>query len=111
LRPIPGHHIHAKQGLVSVDVVAGDGTKVKASASMAANATAGQLEIEIAELEALLAAEVEGWFAQAQAADAAEGALFGEGEDSGGPGAGGGTMTLARLTDKIVRRQKAKARL
>src|SRR5262249_36608289 len=32
----------ARQGLVSVDVVAGDGTKVKANASMAANATAGQ---------------------------------------------------------------------
>jgi transposase len=103
----------AKQGLVSVDVVAGDGTKVKASASMAANATAEQLEIEIGELEALLAAEVDAWFAQAQAADAAEDALFGESEDGGGtgPGAGGGPGTLARLTDKIVRRQKAKARL
>lgn len=103
----------ARQGLVSVDVVAGDGTKVKADASMAANATAGQLEIEIAGLEALLAAEVDAWFAQAQAADAAEDALFGEGENDGGagPGAGGATMTLARLTDKIVRRQKAKARL
>jgi transposase len=101
----------AKQGLVSVDVVAGDGTKVKASASMTANATAEQLEIEIGELEALLADEVEAWFAQAQAADAAEDALFGDGEQDGGPGAGGGAMTLARLTDKIVRRQKAKARL
>jgi transposase len=101
----------AAQGLVSVDVVAGDGTKVKASASMAAGATAQRLEIEIGELEALLAAEVEAWFAQAQAADAAEDALFGEGDGGGaGPGAGG-TMTLARLTDKIVRRQKAKARL
>jgi len=103
----------AAQGLVSVDVVAGDGTKVKANASMAAGATAGQLELEITELEALLDAEVDGWFAQAQAADAAEDALFGEGEDDGGagPGAGGGAMTLARLTGKIVRRQKAKARL
>src|SRR5262252_7736527 len=81
----------AAQGLVSVDVVAGDGTKVKASASMAANATAEQLEIEIAGLEALLAAEVEAWFAQARAADAAEDALFGEaGEDGGGAGPGGG---------------------
>jgi transposase len=101
----------AAQGLVSVDVVAGDGTKVKASASMAANATAAQLETGIGELEALLAAEVETWFAQARAADAAEDALFGGGGQDGGPGAGGGTMTLARLTDKIVRRQKAKARL
>ena len=101
----------AAQGLVSVDVVAGDGTKVKANASMAANATAGQLEIETGELEALLAAEVQAWFAQAQAADAAEDALFGEGDKDGGPGAGGGAGTLARLADKIVRRQKARARL
>jgi hypothetical protein len=103
----------AAQGLVSVEVVAGDGTKVKANASMAAGATAEQLGIEIAGLEALLAAEVEAWFAQAQAADAAEDALFGEGgEDGGGagPGAGGTAMTLARLTGKIVRRQQAKAR-
>src|SRR5215472_6215039 len=101
----------AAQGLVSVDVVAGDGTKVKASASMAANATAAQLEVEIGELEALLAAEVEAWFAQAQAAEDAEDALFGDGDGDGGPEGGGGTMTLARLTDKIVRRQKAKAKL
>jgi transposase len=100
----------ARRGLVSVDVVAGDGTKVKANASMAAGVTAEQLEIEIGELEALLAAEVETWFAQAQAADAAEDALFGDGDGDGGP-AGGGTMTMARLTDKIVRRQKARTRL
>jgi transposase len=99
----------ARQGLVSVDVVAGDGTKVKASASMAANATAEQLEIEIGELESLLAAEVDAWFAQAQAAEA-EDALFGEGGGDG-PGAGGGPATLARLADKIVRRRKARARL
>jgi transposase len=100
----------ARQGLVSVDVVAGDGTKVKASASMAANATAGQLEIEIAELEALLAAEVDAWLAAARAADAAEQALFSGGGDDG-PGAGGGPGTLARLTDKIVRRRTARAKL
>jgi transposase len=98
----------AREGLVSVDVVAGDGTKVKASASMAANATAGQLEIGIGELEALLAGEVDAWLAQARAADAAEDALFSDGGD--GP-AGGGPGTLARLTDKIVRRRKARARL
>src|SRR5215470_591861 len=101
----------AAQGLVSVDVVAGDGTKVKASASMAAGATAGQLEAEIGELEALLAAEVEAWFAQAQAADAAEDVLFGEDDKDGGLGVGGPAMTLARLTGKIVRRQQARAKL
>jgi transposase len=100
----------AKQGLVRVDVVAGDGTKVTANASVAANATAGQLEIEIAGLEALLAAEVDAWLAQAQAADTAEDALFGDGDGSG-PGSGGGPGTLARTVDKIVRRRKAKARL
>ena len=99
----------AAQGLVSVDVVAGDGTKVKANASMAANATAARLGIEIGELEALLAAEVDAWFAAAQAADAAEDALFG---DDGGEGPGpGGPGPLARLTDKIVRRRAAKTRL
>lgn len=101
----------AREGLVSVDVVAGDGTKVKANASMAANATAGQLEIEIAGLEALLAAEVEAWFAQARAADQAEDALLGGDDDSSGPRSGGGPGTLARLADKIVRRRKAMARL
>jgi transposase len=96
----------ARQGLVCVDVVAGDGTKVKASASMAANATAGQLEMDIAELEALLAAEVESWLAQARAEDAAEDALFGdEGPGPGGPG------TLARTAGKLIRRQQAKAKL
>ena len=99
----------AGQGLVSVDVVAGDGTKIKANASMAANATAEQLGIEIGELEALLAAEVDAWFAAAKAADAAGDALFG---DDGGEGPGpGGPGTLARLTDKIVRRRAAKTRL
>src|ERR1700750_44733 len=38
----------AKEGLVRVDVTAGDGTKVKANASMAANATAEQLGPDIA---------------------------------------------------------------
>jgi transposase len=98
----------ARQGLVSVDVVAGDGTKVKASASMAANATAGQLEIEIGELEAVLAAEVDAWLAQARAADAAGDALLDDQDGRPGTGRPG---TLARLTDKIVRRRKALARL
>src|SRR6202451_2697288 len=70
----------AREGLVSVDVVAGDGTKVKASASMAANVTAEQLDLDIAGVEALLAAEVSTWRAQARAADEAEGALFGDGD-------------------------------
>jgi transposase len=98
----------AREGLVRVDVVAGDGTKVKANASMAANATAEQLETEIAELEKLIAAEVEAWFAQAQAADAVEDALSG---DDDGSGAGGGPGTVARAAGKLARRRQAKAKL
>ena len=41
----------AREGLVRVEVTAGDGTKVKANASMAANATAEQLGLKVAELE------------------------------------------------------------
>jgi transposase len=99
----------ARQGLVCVDVVAGDGTKVKANASMAANATAEQLEADIGELEKLLAAEVDGWLAQARAEDAAEEALFGD--DDGDDGPGGGPGTLARTAGKLIRRQQARARL
>jgi transposase len=95
----------ARQGLVSVDVVAGDGTVVKANASMAANATAAQLEADIAGLEQLIEAEVAAWMARAREEDAAEDTLF------GGGGGGGGSSALARLTGRLVRRQKAKARL
>jgi transposase len=102
----------AREGLVSVDVVAGDGTKVKASASMAANATAEQLDLDIAGLEALLAAEVSTWMAQARAADEAEDALSGGDDDgAGGPRGGGRPGGPKRTADKLVRRHKAKARL
>jgi transposase len=99
----------AREGLVSVEVVAGDGTKVKASASMAANATAEQLDLDIAELEAVLAAEVDEWLAQARAEDAAEDALL-AGEDDR-PGRAGGPGTLARTAGKLARRQQARALL
>jgi transposase len=105
----------AKEGLVRVDVTAGDGTKVKANASMAANATAEQLGLDIAELEELLAAEVEAWIAQAAAADAAEDALFsGPGGPDGPPGGGrtpaaGGTRK--RTAARLARRRAAQAKL
>ena len=81
----------AREGLVSVDVVAGDGTKVKASASMAANVTGGELDARIAALEELIAAEVAAWVEQHLAADAADGAApagGGSGRSPGGRGAG-----------------------
>ena len=49
---------------MSLEVVAGDGTKLKANASMAANVTAEQLDAQIAELEELIDAEVRQWVAE-----------------------------------------------
>jgi transposase len=101
----------AREGLVRVDVVAGDGTKVKANASMAANVTAGQLELGIAELEKLIAAEVEAWIAEARAADEAEDALSGDGGQAGPAGTGGPGTGRKRTAQVLARRTAAKARL
>ena len=103
----------AREGLVRVDVMAGDGTKVKANASMAANATAEQPGLDIAVLEELLEAEVAAWIEQAAAADAAEDALFGGGDDDAVP-PGGGTPAGAarkRTAGKLARRRAAQAKL
>jgi transposase len=51
----------AREGLVSLELVAGDGTKLKASASMASNVTAAQLDAQITELEDLIGAEFRQW--------------------------------------------------
>ena len=102
----------AREGLVRVDVTAGDGTKVKANASMAANATAEQPGLDIAELEELLEAEVAAWIEQARAADAAEDALFSGGDDAVPPA--GGTPAGAarkRTAGKLARRKAAQAKL
>src|SRR5438093_1498292 len=101
----------AREGLVRVDITAGDGTKVKASASMAANATAEQLGLEIAELEKLLEAEVQAWIEQACAADVAEDALFSEQDvppPAGRPAAG---AARKRTAGKLARRTAARAKL
>jgi hypothetical protein len=98
----------AREGLVRVDVTAGDGTKVRANASMAANVTAEQLELDIAELERLIEAEVEAWIGQASAEDAAEDALFG-GHD--GPAGGGRAGGRKRTAGKLARREAAQAKL
>jgi transposase len=97
----------AREGLVSVDVVAGDGTKVKASASMAANRTGTELDAEIAALEEVIAAEVALWVEQHLAADAADGAGP-QDAGTGGPGAGTGRKRTAQT---LARRRQAKERL
>jgi transposase len=101
----------AREGLVRVDVMAGDGTKVKANASMAANATAEQLGLDIAGLEELLEAEAAAWIEQARAADAAEDAL--SGGDDAVPPAGGTAAGAARkrTAGKLARRKAAQAKL
>jgi transposase len=109
----------AREGLVRVDVTAGDGTKVKANASMAANATAEQLGLDIAGLERLLEAEVQAWIEQAAAADAAEDALF-SGDRGAGVPVGGGARPAGgtpagtarkRTAGKLARRRAAQAKL
>jgi len=98
----------AREGLVSVDVVAGDGTKVKASASMAANVTAAGLEAGIAALEEVIAAEVALWVEQHLAADAADDAAGSARPQDTGPGAGPGRKRTAQT---LARRRQAKERL
>lgn len=107
----------AREGLVSVDVVAGDGTKVKASASMAANVTAAELEEQIAALEEVIAAETALWVEQHLAADAADAAAGGgtqRHEDQpgdAGPGGRGAGTGGKRAAQTLARRRAASQRL
>jgi len=101
----------AREGLVSVDVVAGDGTKVKASASMAANATAAGLAEQIAALGQVIAAEVALWVEQHLAADAAD-AAAGDGQPrDAGRGRGGRGTGRKRTAQTLARLRTARARL
>ena len=100
--------IAARDGLLSVDVVAGDGTVFAANASASANATGERLEVEIAELDAVIDAEVASWFAEAAAADAAEQATV---DDPAFDAPSGGPGTLVHTVDKLLRRRQAKDRL
>lgn len=102
----------ASDGLVRVDLVAGDGTKVKANASKAANHTVEQLDLRIEALEAVLAAEVAAWFAQAAAEDAAEDTLFARAgddpDDKSTTPPGGSTSARTRTADQLARAKTAK---
>jgi transposase len=103
----------AREGLVTVDVVAGDGTKIRASASKAANATVAGLNKQIAGLEELIDAEVAGWIAAARAEDIVQGSLpaGGDHDEPGGgdePGPGRGRKRTAAT---LARRRDARDRL
>jgi len=104
----------AAEGLVSLDVVAGDGTKLKANASMASNVTAAQLDAQIAELEALIDAELRQW-AQDMLGGPAPAGSPGSGPGGDGPGGGdrggAGRKKPARAEQTLARRQAARAQL
>jgi transposase len=81
----------AREGLVGLSLVAGDGTKLKANAAMAGNLTAEQLDAQVAELEGWIGAELRDW---AQGFLDAEGITPPPGDDGddgdGGPAGGDG---------------------
>jgi transposase len=104
----------AREGLVSVEVVAGDGTKLKANAAMASNVTAAQLEEQIAALEEVIAAETRRWVAEHLAADEAGAPRPGADDNgAGGRGPGGGAKKKApkRARQMLAARQAARAQL
>jgi transposase len=104
----------AREGLVSLEVVAGDGTKLKASASMAANVTAEELEGQIAGLEELIESGVRDWVEQHLAADDADaGAAPRRAPGGDGPAAGGGAgkKPPKRAAMLLERRKAARGQL
>lgn len=101
----------AREGLVSLELVAGDGTKLKANAAMSANVTAAQLDAQISELEAVIDAEFRAW-----AQDMLDGEQAGPAAPpGGGPGSGGTGAAQPgkpkRATQALGRRKAARAQL
>jgi transposase len=108
----------AAEGLVDLSVVAGDGTKLKANASMAGNLTREQLEAQIAELEAWIDAEFGEWVQDVldgEGIPAPDGAGAAASDGSRGPAAGGGKKKWKKKPDRaaqmLERRLAARARL
>lgn len=109
----------AREGLVSLDVVAGDGTKLKAAAAMAANVTGEQLEAQIAGLEQLIEAGVARWVEEHLAADDADAtapaprpaAADPGGDGGGGAGGGGAKKAPKRAAQTLARRKAARVML
>jgi transposase len=105
----------AREGLVSLELVAGDGTKLKANAAMAANVTAAQLDAQIAELQALIDAEFRAWAQDMLAGEVpAGGPRRGDGPGGGAGGAEGnkpGKSKPARAEQTLAARKAARAQL
>lgn len=95
---VEGLALCAEAGLAKVGVVAIDGTKVAANASLKANRTRARVEAEVAEM-----------FSGAQAKDAEEDDLFGEGRGDELPGELADPRQRAARLDQALRRLKAEA--
>jgi transposase len=103
----------AAEGLVSLEVVAGDGTKLKANAAMAANLTREQLDAQISELEAWIDAEFRQWaqgILDAGGITAPDGAGAASRDGDGG-GTGKWKKKPGRAGQMLERRLAARARL
>jgi transposase len=100
----------AAEGLVSLELVAGDGTKLKANASMASNVTAAQLDAQIAELEDLIDAEFRQW-AQGMLDDEGPAAPAGGGRNGGDDSGKKGEKKPKRAEQVLERRKAARAQL
>ena len=105
----------AREGLVCLEVVAGDGTKLKANAAMAANLTKEQLDAQISELEALIGAEFRSWIqdmldSEGTAPPQAD-AACGDGPGGDGGGKRKWPKKPARAAQMLERRLAARARL
>jgi transposase len=105
----------AREGLVSLEVVAGDGTKLKASASMAANVTAERLDAQITGLEELIAADVAVWVAEQLACDDGDVTAAAPRRAPGGDGPAGagrgGKQPPERAAMLLERRKAARGQL
>ena len=64
--------IRSSRAVERADLVAGDGTKVKASASKASSRTLEELDVSIGELQKALEAEASAWWRQAELLDGQE---------------------------------------
>jgi len=96
----------AREGLVSLELVAGDGTKLKANASMASNMTAAQLDAQVKELEDLIGAEFRQW-----AQDMLDGQDAAPAPAPPGGGNGEGKEKPKRAEQTLARRKAARAQL
>lgn len=100
----------AREGLVSLEVVAGDGTKLKANASKTANVTGDELAAQIAELEELIAARVAAWVADCLACDDGDAAAAprpADGSGAGGDGSGAAGKKAPKRAGMLLERRNA----